>query len=74
MVDMNPISFYLSLKVKQNWEPQMIKLSQSTYIENIFYKFFLNQANLFNTSIKKSMQLLSNDNKRQTTNVKQEKY
>lgn len=40
MVDMDPISFYLGLRVNQNREEKTIKLSQSTYIEKILHKFF----------------------------------
>lgn len=54
MVDMGPISFYLSFKVKQNCKQKLIKLSLPIYIDKILQKFHLNQANLTNTYKKKN--------------------
>lgn len=53
MVDIEPISFYLGVKVKQNKEKLTIKLSQSVYIDKVFSKFYLDKAYTINTSIKK---------------------
>lgn len=73
IVDITPINFYLGLKVDYNKEEKSVKLSQPTYIEKIFWKFFLDQAYLTNILIKKSTQLFLN-NERITTKAKQEKY
>lgn len=35
MIDINPISFYLSLKIDSNIEKKMLKFSQFIYIEKI---------------------------------------
>lgn len=41
IVNMRPISFYLSLKVDRNRERKIIKLSQPVYINKILSKFYL---------------------------------
>lgn len=48
------MSFYLSLKVQQNWENQIIKLSQPAYIQKILNKFYLNKAHAVNNLIKET--------------------
>lgn len=72
MVDMGPISFYLGLKVDRDREKKKIKLSQPAYIEKVLCKFFLDQANLTNTPMKESTQLLPN-NKEIATEAEREK-
>lgn len=54
MINMGPISFYLGLKVQQDSENWMIKLSELAYINKVINKFQLNKANTVNTSIKKT--------------------
>lgn len=54
MIDMEPISFYLGLKVEKNKENQMIKFLQPAYINKVFSKFYLDKANMVNTLIKKT--------------------
>ena len=73
IVDMGPISFYFGLRVDRNGEEKTIKLSQLMYIEKVLRKFFFNQANLTNISMKKSIQLLPN-NGRTATEAEREKY
>lgn len=41
IADMGPISFYLGLKVTQNWDKKTLKLSLPVYIYKIFVKFYL---------------------------------
>lgn len=53
MVDMEPISFYLGLKVDRNREKKTIKLSQPAYIQNVLTKYHLDKANTTNTPMKK---------------------
>lgn len=52
IIDIGLISFYLGLKVQQDWENQTIKLSQSAYINKVFNKFHLNKLYAINTLIK----------------------
>ena len=73
MVDMGPVSFYLGLKVDWNREEKTIKLSQPAYIEKVLRKSFLDQANPTNTPMKKSTQLLPN-NEETATVAEREKY
>lgn len=54
IIDMNPISFYLDLKVQQDRENQIIKLSESAYIKKIPSKFHFNKAHAINTLIKET--------------------
>lgn len=54
MVDMGPISFYLDLKVEQDRDKKMIKLSQPTYIDKVLAKFYLDKTYLVNSSMKES--------------------
>lgn len=54
IVDIEPISFCLDLKVEQNWEKKTIKLSQPIYIQKILAKYHLDKANSTNTSIKEA--------------------
>lgn len=74
MANIDSINFYFGLKVEQNREDKTIKISQPMYIKNILCKFFLDLANLSNTLIRKSMQLLPNDRKKKAIHVKQKKY
>lgn len=55
MVDIGSISFYLGLKVNQNYEKKIFKLPQPKYIDKILAKFYLDQANTLNTPIKKAL-------------------
>lgn len=73
MSDISPISFYLGLRVDQNQEEKIIKLSKPAYIEKVLCKFFLNQANSTNTPIIKFVHLLSNNDKT-VIKAEQEKY
>lgn len=54
MIDMGPISFYLGLKVQQDWENQIIKLSQPAYINKVPNKFHLDKAYAINIPIKET--------------------
>lgn len=54
MVNMGPISFYLGLKVIQDREKKMIKLSQPAYIDKVLEKFHLSGANMANCPMKES--------------------
>ncbi len=60
MVDIGPISFYLRLKVERNRQKQLLKLSQSTYIEKILEKYHLHLAKPSNILIKEEI-LLPNE-------------
>ena len=53
-INIGLISFYLGLKMQQNWENQTIKLLQLVYIEKIFNKFYYNKAFVVKTLIKKT--------------------
>lgn len=54
IIDISSISFYLGLKVQQDQENRMIKLSQLVYINKIFNKLHLNKAHAVNTPIKET--------------------
>lgn len=54
IVDMGPISFYPGLKVEQNWEKKIIKLSQPAYIQKVLTKYHLDKANSINTPMKEA--------------------
>lgn len=54
IIDIGSISFYLSLKMQQNWENQTIKLLQPVYINKVFNKSYLNKAHAVNTLMKKT--------------------
>lgn len=54
IIDIGPISFYLGLKIQQDRESRIIKLSQSTYIKKILNKFHLDKAHTVSTPIKKT--------------------
>lgn len=58
IIDMDPISFYLGLKVEQDWAKHTIKLLQPVYINKVLFKFHLDQAHAVNTPIKKTTLLL----------------
>ncbi len=61
ILDMGLISFYLGLRVDRNKEEKTFKLNQPAYIEKVFPKFFLDQANPTNTPMKESIKLLPNN-------------
>lgn len=63
IVNIRLISFYLGLRVNRNREKKIIELSQPVYIKKILQKFFFDQVNLVNMPIKKSLQLVPNDNR-----------
>lgn len=71
IVNIRLVSFYLGLKVPQNWGKKTIKLFQPAYIQKVLAKYIFNKANPTNTSIKK-VTLLSNLSN--TTKVKKKKY
>ena len=73
MVDIGPISFYLSLKVGRDRINQIIKFSQPTYIDKIFARFRLDKTNAINTLIKK-MSLLQAKIDGKATMVVKESY
>ena len=54
MADMGPISFYLSLKVEQDCEKKIIKLSQPAYIDKVLARLYLQTVYIVNTPMKKS--------------------
>lgn len=54
IIDMGLISFYLGLKVQWERENQMIRLSQPTYINKVFNKFYLDKAYAVNKPIKET--------------------
>lgn len=55
VIDISPISFYLSLKLEQNRENWTIKMSQSVYIHKIFNKFYHDKASIIYIPIKKTI-------------------
>lgn len=71
MVDLDLISFYLGLKVEQNPEKKIIKLSQSTYISKIFIKYYFDKTNSINISMKKAT---LEPNLSEAIQAKKEKY
>ena len=73
MVDMGPISFYLRLKVEQNWQKRTIKLSRPAFIDKVLSKFHLDKANAATTPMKESALLLPRTDGEATTTEK-EKY
>lgn len=73
MVDIEPISFYLGLKVERNREKQTIKLFQRAYIDKILSKFHLDQAHPSITSMKE-FALLQLHIEGQVTIANKEKY
>ncbi len=42
MVDIGPINFYLGLKIKRNYQNNILKLFQPAYIDIILAKYHLN--------------------------------
>lgn len=63
IADIEPISFYLSLKVEWNWKKKIMKLFQPAYINKIFAKFYLNKAHFINTLMKENAFLLQKTNR-----------
>lgn len=59
MIDMDSISFYLSLKVERDHIKKILKFSQPAYIDKILAKYYLSQAKLYNVPMKEEI-LLSN--------------
>lgn len=59
IIDISPINFYLGLKIEKDWKKIIIKLSQLTYISNIFQKYYFNKANIINIIMKKTELLIS---------------
>lgn len=66
IADIRLISFYSGLKVTQDWEEKILRLSQPTYIDKIFAKFHLDQTKTLNTIIKE-IPVLPNKDKEATT-------
>ena len=54
MIDMGLIKFYLCLKVQQDRENRIIKLSQLAYINKILKKFYFSKVHAIKTPIKKA--------------------
>lgn len=67
MANIEPISFYLRLKMEWNWEKKIIKLSQPAYINKIFAKFYLDKAHLVNILMKENAFLLQKTNREAST-------
>lgn len=64
IIDIDPISFYLSLKVEHNRSKKTIKLSQLTYIDKVLEKYYINKANTINTLMKEiELLMLKTDGK-----------
>ena len=57
MVDIGPISFYLSLKVEKNRIKRILKLSQPAYVDKILAKYHLDQAKPCNVPMKEGILL-----------------
>lgn len=57
MVDMRPISFYLSLKIERDCQKKTLKLSQPAYIDKILLKYHLDLTKPYNTPINKAILL-----------------
>lgn len=55
MINISLISSYLELKTEQNWENQIIKFLQSSYIDKVLNKFYFNKANTINMPMKKTI-------------------
>lgn len=55
MFNISPIIFYFGLKIQQNRETKIIKVSQSAYINIIFNKFYFNKDNIINIIIKETI-------------------
>ena len=73
MIDIGPISFYLGLKVQQDRENRMIKLSQLAYIEKVLNKFHLDKAHAIKTPMKETA-LLKQRTKKEAIPSKKERY
>lgn len=72
MIDMGPISFYLSLKVEKNHQKKMLKLFQLAYIHKILSKYHLDLAKSCNRPMKEAILLsIKGFN---TTQAEQERY
>lgn len=52
IIDIGLISIYLSLKIKQDLEKKIIKLSQPTYIDKVFAKFYFDKGYFINILMK----------------------
>lgn len=72
MVDIGLISFYLGLKVERDWQKQILKLSQPSYIEKILEKYHLYLAKPCSIPIKKGIQFLNKEPK--GSQAKQKRY
>lgn len=73
IANMGPISFYLGLKVTQDQEKKILKLSQLAFIDKILAQFHLNQAKTSNTLMKKTC-LLFNKGKKEITTAEKKCY
>ncbi len=72
MVDMEPISFYLGLKVESDRQKKKPKLSQPAYIDKILLKYQLDLAKPSNTLMKEAI-LLPNKGP-EATQAEREQY
>lgn len=73
IVNMEPISFYLGLKVQCDQGKRTIQLSQPAYIDKVLSRFHHDKAHAVTTPIKKSA-MLQTRSKGQAYTAKQERY
>lgn len=55
IMDMRPISFYLNLNIKPNYENKIIKLFYLAYIQKVLIKYFFQKINSINTIIEETV-------------------
>lgn len=72
MVDKRLISFYLDLKIKRDYENNILKLSLIIYIKKILVKYHLNKTKHSNSPIKKVILLLNKG--LEATNINKKEY
>ena len=70
MIDMRPISFYLSLKIEKDHKKKTLKLTHPAYIDKNIQKYHLDIAKPYNTPMKKAILL---PNKRQEATQAEQK-
>lgn len=74
MLDMRLISFFLSLKIKQDQENSTIKFFQLAYIQKVLVKYHFDEANIINILIKKTILELGSNLSTKATQAEKEKY
>lgn len=72
IVDISPISFYLSLKVEKDREKKIFRLLQPAYIDKMLARYHLNQVKPSNTLMKEGT-LIPNKAKK-SSQTKQKHY